>query len=102
MARRIRWSATAFDDFEKAAEYIARSSEDNSAKFVGKILDRVETLIISGEHHGVVPELNDENIHEALSDRYRLIYKIVPREIRVLGLIHGSRDLLALWIAEQR
>ena len=102
MARRIRWSDLAYREFEEATEYISRNSVTNAASFAARVIEKVESLLISAEHHGVVPEWNEETLRETLVDRYRLIYQVTQFEIRIVGLIHGSRDLLSHWIAAQR
>jgi len=45
----------------------------------------------------MVPEIAMADIRELFIRDYRLIYRILDKEIRILGFIHGSRDLPALW-----
>ena len=44
----------------------------------------------------------DENIRELLVGAWRLIYHLNPGVVSILGLIHGARDLSALWEREGR
>jgi hypothetical protein len=41
-------------------------------------------------------------VRELVVGSYRLIYEISEGEVYVLGLIHGARDLAALWDQEAR
>jgi len=44
----------------------------------------------------VVPEIGDANIRELFVYSYRLIYEIVPDDIKIIALIHGKRDFSRL------
>ena len=48
----------------------------------------------------IVPEIGDPNVRELIVYSYRLIYEILPEEIRILALIHGKRDFFSLNISE--
>jgi hypothetical protein len=50
----------------------------------------------------VVPELDQPAVRELVVGSYRLIYEISEGDVYVLGLIHGARDLAALWDREAR
>jgi toxin ParE1/3/4 len=50
-----------------------------------------------GERGRVVPELDQPPVRELVVGSYRLIYEIRDESVYVLGLIHGARDLTALW-----
>lgn len=102
MARRVTWTEAAWRDLEHTADYIAANSPGYAASFVESIRDharRLDELALRGR---VVPELEDDSVRELLIGSYRLIYEVDPRSIYVLGLIHGARDLGALWEREGR
>ncbi|HEY6637074.1 MAG TPA: type II toxin-antitoxin system RelE/ParE family toxin [Solirubrobacterales bacterium] len=50
----------------------------------------------------VVPELDQPAVRELVVGSYRLIYEISEGDVYVLGLIHGARDLAALWDPKAR
>jgi plasmid stabilization system protein ParE len=52
------------------------------------------------ERGRVVPELEEPTVRELIVGRYRLIYEIDGADVNILGLIHGARDLAALWDEE--
>lgn len=54
----------------------------------------MRTLAESPERGRVVPELEDPEVHELFVGRYRVLYEIHPREVWVMRVIHGNRDLL--------
>lgn len=54
------------------------------------------------ERGRVVPEIGNPNIREIFIKEYRLIYRIEESRVVILGLIHGKRDLKALWGREEK
>ena len=100
--RRVVWTETAAQDLEQIAEYIARDSPRYAAAFVREARDAARSLTDFAQRGRAVPEFGDENIRELLVGAYRLIYHLAPGVVSVLGLIHGARDLSALWEREGR
>ncbi|MBP9144789.1 MAG: type II toxin-antitoxin system RelE/ParE family toxin [Thermoanaerobaculia bacterium] len=45
----------------------------------------------------MVPELRDAAIREVFVGSYRLVYRILQNRVEVLAIVHGARDLAALW-----
>jgi len=52
------------------------------------------------ERGRVVPELEEPAVRELIIGNYRLIYEIDGADVSILALIHGARDLAALWDKE--
>jgi plasmid stabilization system protein ParE len=102
MARKVIWSYEATEDLDALAEYIARDSSFYAAAFTQEILDVSRSLNEFFERGRIVPELGDPIIREILIRDYRLIYKIEQSSIVILALVHGARDLKALWEKENR
>jgi len=102
MARSIVWTETAWRDLEHTADYIAEDSPGYAAAFVRRIREHARSLNELGLRGRIVPELGEPDVRELLLGNYRLLYEIHPKTIYILGLIHGARDLLALWDREGR
>jgi toxin ParE1/3/4 len=102
MARKIVWTETAWRDLERCAEYIAADSPVYAAAFMRRVREHARSLDELAARGRVVPELGDPKVREILIGAYRLIFEIQERTVYVLGLIHGSRDLAALWSLENR
>jgi plasmid stabilization system protein ParE len=102
MARKVIWSFEATADLEALAEYIARDSTFYAVSFVQKVLDMSRSLNEFSERGRIVPEVGNPDICEIFVKEYRLIYSIEESRVVILGLIHGKRDLKALWEKEQR
>ncbi|MFN8159760.1 MAG: type II toxin-antitoxin system RelE/ParE family toxin [Solirubrobacterales bacterium] len=97
MARRLAWTETAWRDLERVGDYIAEDSPGYAAAFVRRVRDRARSLDELAERGRVVPELDDPAVRELVVGSYRLIYEIAEEAVYVLGLVHGARDLSALW-----
>ncbi len=49
-----------------------------------------------------MPEFGEPRIRELIVGSHRLVYDVSAEDVLVLGLIHGARDLAALWKREGR
>lgn len=104
MAWQVVWTGPAWRDLEGTADYIAHDSPTYAKAFAGRIWAASQSLTELPRRGRIVPELDDEAVRELLVDSFRLIYELHldPELVYILGVIHGSRDLLALWEREER
>ncbi|HKV10918.1 MAG TPA: type II toxin-antitoxin system RelE/ParE family toxin [Thermoanaerobaculia bacterium] len=90
---RIEWTEPALSDLADLRDYIARDSEENAVRFVGRLIHSVEKLSAFPQMGRRVPEAQDETIRELLFQNYRVLYRIDPTAIRILTILHGKQDL---------
>ncbi len=102
MAWRVDWSDTAWTDLEEISAHIARDSDQYMASFIRQARDVARSLQTLPFRGRIVPEIGRSTIRELLFSNYRLIYQIESTAIHILGIVHGSRDLEALWEREGR
>ncbi len=102
MARTVSWTNTAWRDLELIADSIAEDSPGYAAAFVERIRGQARSLDDLSFRGRLVPELREAAVRELLIGNYRLIYEMHETAVYVLGVIHGARDLLALWDPEAR
>jgi toxin ParE1/3/4 len=100
VARQVAWTETAWRDLERIADYIAEDSPGYAAALVRRVRDHARSLEEMAERGRVVPELEEPAVRELIVGSYRLIYEIDDAHVNILGLIHGARDLAALWDKE--
>jgi plasmid stabilization system protein ParE len=89
----VRWSPEATEDLEAIAEYIGRDSEYYARAVVSVMLSVSRNI---GEFPLIgrtVPETADENIRERFVYSYRLIYRIEPKRVLIVAVVHGKRLL---------
>jgi len=70
--------------------------------FVREAFEASDTLTEFANRGRVVPEFEDQAIREIFLGCHRLIYQVTTEKILILGLVHGARDLAALWRREKR
>lgn len=89
----VRWSPEAIEDLDAIAEYIARDSEYYARAVVTETLSASRSTGEFSLIGRIVPEIGDENIRERFIYSYRLIYRIEPKRILIVAVIHGKRLL---------
>lgn len=93
MARLVEWSDEALRDVEEIAEYIERSSPQNAVDVVRAIRAAALRLEPFPMAHRMIPELHDPDRRETFVHMWRLMYRVLPDRIRIVGVIHGARLL---------
>lgn len=102
MARKVKWTAAAWNDLEEAADYIARDSPNYAAALVREVREAARSLSRLAERGRMVPEFRESAIRQLLVGNYRLIYQVSKDTVDILALVHGARDLPALWERQDR
>ena len=49
-----------------------------------------------------MPEVGLSTIRELFVFKYRLMYELVPEEVRIIAFIHGARDFAQLQSGQQK
>ena len=94
MAHRIIWSRTSQRDLRSLVKYISKDSPQRAEKFGYRIVARVEMLRVHPRMGRVVPEFNQQDLHEVLVAPYRIIYRLKDdfKLIEVIRVWHAFRD----------
>jgi len=90
--RSVAWTPLARDGLDEVIAYIAEDSPEAADKVLEIVLGVAESLSVFSERGRVVPELANHSIREVFIYRYRMIYEVLPSEVRILALLHGARD----------
>lgn len=90
---KIEWTEPAISDLQHIRDYIVKDSEYYAARFVSKIIGRIDVLPDFPEMGRVVTEADDKSIRELIHQKYRIMYRVEKERILILAIIHGSRDL---------
>ncbi len=94
--RRVVWTEHARDALTEILTYIAQDSTAAARSVTEELVQATATLDTLSQRGRVVPELEDPTIRELLVRSYRVMYQIVPDEIRILTLVHQARDFARL------
>jgi addiction module RelE/StbE family toxin len=90
---KIEWTEPSISDLKHIRDYIAKDSEYFAARFVEKIIYRIDLLPDFPQMGRVVIEADDESIRELIYQKYRIMYRVEKERILILAIVHGSRDL---------
>ncbi len=84
------------------AEYIARDSPRYARIFARDAFAASDTLTELANRGRVVPEFGDQSIRELFLGSHRRIYQVTTERVFIIGLVHGARDLAAVWLRQKR
>lgn len=90
---KIFWSPLAVERLENIYEFIAKENISAAQNLIENIFNRIETLSENSERGRKIPEVNRENIREVFEGEYRIIYRIVDKNIFILT-IRNFKQLL--------
>jgi len=93
---RITWSRPALANLEDIHDYIGRDAPGSADRFLQRLVAAVEPLTDQPRMGRIVPEGNGRH-REIFVDPYRIIYRVEPHEIYIVTVVHGARNLAALW-----
>jgi plasmid stabilization system protein ParE len=98
MTRRYKviWSYIAEQDLERIIKYIAIDSPENALEVLAKIKKKSATLYSIPGRGRIAPELLEFNIlqyREIIIDPWRVIYKVIGKEVLVVSVIDSRRNI---------
>lgn len=99
-------SSAASDDVVELLQYALAHSSASAATKLDILLDRaIASLARLGDRGRVVPELQVRGIgvyREVIRGYYRIVYRIIGREVWVLAVVDGRRQLDGLLYGRAR
>ena len=90
--RRVSWTDRALSAVDEALAYVAADSPAAAERLLIRILDSANSLSDLTERGRMVPEFTDPGVRELIIAPYRLIYEYDESTVRILALIHSSRE----------
>lgn len=91
--RRLRFAASAIDQLVAAIGFIAGDNPGAAARLTAAIekrLAQLKRVPLSGR---VVPELGDPKRREVIVPPFRIVYRVLAGEVRVLAVVHSRQEL---------
>lgn len=92
----VKWNKHALKQFDDAIEYIETNSPVNAKKFKREVLNEIDGLL---KHPLRYPTdnyktNNDESFRAFELHRYRISYRYINNEIRIIRIRHTKRNPL--------
>jgi addiction module RelE/StbE family toxin len=89
----ISWTKKSIKDLRAIYNYISIDSAFYAARFIGKLITRVDQLLDFPDSGRMVPEKNDPEIRELIEGNYRIFYRIKNEKITVLRIHNAARKI---------
>jgi len=86
---KIVFSPGSETDLEQIADHVARDNPRRALSFVGELREAAHALARNPE--GRPKASFDPRIPRSVHRAYNLYYAVLPGEIRILAIVHGSR-----------
>ena len=93
MPERIVWTGPALADLRHIRDYVSRDDPAAAVRLADRLRKRVLALQVHPRMGRVVPELSTRGLREVIVAPYRIVYEVWEREVVVLRVWHGRRDL---------
>jgi toxin ParE1/3/4 len=89
---RVHWSERSLNDLESIRNFISISNPLNADKFVAELFNKADSMLQSFPQSGrKIPEKSNENFREIIHGNYRIMYKVLHKEIRIVTVHHSRR-----------
>ena len=93
---KVAWTESAALDLDAIVRFIATDAPLNALKVLSKIRGATDGLVRFPERGRVVPELAENGIvayRELVVRPYRIVYRMHGRDVYILTVIDGRRDV---------
>ncbi len=92
---KLRWTEKASKNLQSIHEYIAKDSKIYAGRFTKSLILATRKLEKMPQCGRVVPELESHGFREVIYRNYRIVYRYLAdrKEVQILAIIHGARDL---------
>ncbi len=93
---KLHWSDVAEADLDDIYNYIARDVPYYAELFIDRLIEATDKLKDHPRIGRCVPEAENRNdVRELVFHSYRIIYLVTEKQLHILTVIHGSRNLAA-------
>jgi addiction module RelE/StbE family toxin len=89
----ISWTKKSLKDLRAINDYISLDSTFYAARFISKLIRRVDQLIEFPESGRMVPEKNVHQIRELIEGNYRIFYHLQKEKITILRIHNAARKI---------
>jgi toxin ParE1/3/4 len=89
----INWTTKSLKDLRAINDFISLDSSFYAARFISKLIKRVDQLIEFPESGRMVPEKNVHEIRELIEGNYRIFYRLQKGKITILRIHNATRKI---------
>ena len=89
----INWTKKSIKDLRAINDYISLDSTFYAARFISKLIGRVDQLVEFPESGRMVPEKHLHEIRELIEGNYRIFYRLQKEKITILRIHNAARKI---------
>ena len=90
---KIKISRQAQKDMRQVYDFVSDTSLQNAEMLIEKFILKIDSLKEFPERGKIVKEFSDPSIREKSVFKFRIIYKLSARYVRIITIHHSSRLL---------
>lgn len=89
----VSWTKKSLKDLKAINDFISLDSSFYAARFISKVIKRVDQLVDHPESGRVVPEKNNPEIRELIEGNYRIFYRFRKGDVTILRIHNAARKI---------
>jgi toxin ParE1/3/4 len=87
----IKWTTKSLKDLKAINDFISLDSKFYAARFIDRLIKRVDQLVLFPDSGRIVPEKNNPEIRELIEGNYRVFYRHDKYSITILRIHNSSK-----------
>ena len=87
----VKFTVQSIEDLNDIASYISNDSPYYAGLYIEKLISRTDILVNFPQTGRILPELNIKSIRELIEGNYRIVYRIVNKNLIHILTFHHSR-----------
>jgi addiction module RelE/StbE family toxin len=89
----IKWTTKSLKDLKVINDFISLDSKFYAARFINRLIQRVDQLVLFPDSGRIVPEKNNPEIRELIEGNYRIFYRKHKNVITILRIHNSARRI---------
>ena len=98
---RLAFTPLAEQDLEAIADYIAADNPVRALSFVRELRTQCQRITLNPPGYRLRPELG-ESIRSCAHGHYAIFFEATHEEVLIVRILHGARDLPAVFRTEEQ
>ena len=89
----IKWTTKSLKDLKAINDFISLDSKFYAARFINRLIQRVDQLALFPDSGRIVPEKNNPEIRELIEGNYRIFYRHHKNFITILRIHNAAKRI---------
>jgi addiction module RelE/StbE family toxin len=89
----IKWTTKSLKDLKAINDFISLDSKFYAARFINRLIQRVDQLVFFPDSGRIVPEKNNPEIRELIEGNYRIFYRLHKNFITILRIHNAAKRI---------